>query len=61
VEFYSAPIIGGAHLKIVHKSESKTVIIEPMSLVFGEPAPALLQTPVGLPVSMEHFNRIHAQ
>jgi hypothetical protein len=61
MEFYHAPIIGGADIKTVLRSETETVVTEPTSLVFGEPDSSLLKMPQGLPVSYNTFNRIHAQ
>jgi hypothetical protein len=61
VEFYCAPIIGGANIKIVHRNETKTVVVEPTSLVLGEPDSSLIKMPVGLPVSYDNFNRLHSQ
>jgi hypothetical protein len=61
MEFYHAPIIGGADIKTVLRSETETVITEPTSLVFGEPDSSLLKMPQGLPVSYDNFNKIHGQ
>jgi hypothetical protein len=62
VEFYCAPIIGGANIKIVNKSdETKTVVTEPLGLVFGEPEPSLVKRPADLPVNYDNFNKLHGQ
>jgi len=61
MEFYNAPIIGGANIKTVLKTETLTVVTEPTSLVFGEPDSSLLKMPQGLPVSYDNFNKIHGQ
>ena len=60
-EFYCAPVIGGANLKIVLRSETSTVITEPTSLVFGEPDSAFIKMPAALTVSYDNFNKIHGQ
>ncbi|HBB94772.1 MAG TPA: hypothetical protein DC054_05220 [Blastocatellia bacterium] len=61
MEFYKAPIIGGDDIKLVDKSETYTVVIEPTSLVPGEPDASLLKTPADLPVSYENFDKVHAK
>lgn len=60
-EFYQAPIIGGADLKLIDRSDTSTLVVEPNSLVFGEPDPALLKMPSGLPINYENFNKIHGR
>jgi len=60
-QFYNAPIIGGAFLKLVLRQGTSTVVVEPSSLVFGEPDPSLVKMPTGLPVSSDNFNNIHGQ
>jgi hypothetical protein len=61
MEFYCAPAIGGANLKIVQRSDTSTVITEPTNLVFGEPDSALIKMPAALTVSYDNFNKIHGQ
>jgi len=61
VEFYCAPVIGGANIKIVHRDATKTVVIEPTNLTFGEPDPSLIPMPSGLSINYDNFNKMHAQ
>lgn len=60
-EFYRVPALGGLTIKTVmclDESGSK-MVLEPVSLVLGEPAAPLLKTPTELPVDYEHFNQTH--
>jgi len=61
VEFYCSPVIGGENIKIVHRDATKTVVIEPVSLVFGNPDPSSVTVPTGLPTNYDNFNKVHAQ
>ncbi|MDQ3474272.1 MAG: hypothetical protein M3447_11100 [Acidobacteriota bacterium] len=60
-EFYRVPSLGGLTIKTVmclDETGSK-MVLEPVSLVLGEPDASLLQTPTELPVDYEHFKQTH--
>lgn len=58
IEFYRAPALNGDEVKIVHRSGGKTTVVEPVSLLFGEPSADLLDDG-RLPVSYEHYEKSH--
>jgi hypothetical protein len=60
-EFYCAPALGGDDIKVVLRRGEKTLMEEPVSLVFGEPDPSLLKASENLPVDYEHFRKLHGQ
>ena len=60
-EFYRVPAFGGLTIKTVmclDETGSK-MVLEPMSLVLGEPDASSLETPKELPVDYEHFKQTH--
>lgn len=60
-EFYKVPALGGEVLKTVmcHNEQGDKTVLEPISLVLGEPDASLLKFPADLPVDYEHFNQTH--
>ena len=60
-EVYRAPALGGDDIKIVFYRGATTIVVEPVSLVFGEPEPALLKLPEGLPVDYKHYEKLHGK
>lgn len=60
-EFYRVPAFGGLTIKTVmclDETGSK-MVLEPISLVLGEPDASSLETPKKLPVDYEHFKQTH--
>lgn len=60
-EFYKVPAFGGEVLKTVmcHNEQGDKTVLEPISLVLGEPEASSLVTPKDLPVDYEHFKQTH--
>lgn len=57
-EFYRVPALGGLTIKTVMNDQNgNKTVIEPISLVLGEPDASLLKTPSELPVDYEHFKK----
>lgn len=59
VELYNDPLLDGAVIKMVHKEDTNTVVIEPLAVVMGEPSASALLMPTGLQVSYDTFNNLH--
>ena len=60
-EFYRAPALGGDEIKMVFYRGATTIVVAPVSIVFGEPEPALLKLPEGLPEDYTHYERLHGK
>jgi hypothetical protein len=60
-EFYKVPAFGGEVIKTVmcHNEEGDKTVLEPISIVLGEPDASFLKRPADLPVDYEHFDQTH--
>ena len=58
MEGYRALSLNGDFIKIIYYGPVTTVQ-EPLSIVLGEPDPALLKVPVDLPVDTTNFEKLH--
>ena len=59
VEFYSDPLLAGAQVKMVNRSDTHTVVIEPMSVVMGEPTSSQFVVPAAVPINYDTYNNLH--
>lgn len=59
MEGYRALSLGGEFVKIIFRDPTRTTVQEPVSIVFGEPAPDLVTGSKGLPIDTSDFERLH--
>lgn len=60
-EFYAVPALGGEVLKTVmcHNELGDKTVLEPISILLGEPDASLVRSTANLPVDYEHFKKTH--
>ncbi|HYG12293.1 MAG TPA: hypothetical protein VD835_20290 [Pyrinomonadaceae bacterium] len=56
-ELFYAPILN-SDIKTIHRG-ARTIVQEPISLIFGEPDAAQVKMPKGLPVDRTNYERLH--
>lgn len=62
MEFYRAPALGGDYIKVVERDPQTHRLVhvtEPISITPGEPAPAQVRGPEGLPVDFTNYEKLH--